>query len=78
MRVLMTLFGLFSESPKAGKPRKLTKDEATNIWLEGFRAGFDKAFDLLPEMSQEIRKKIESQAINDTLKRLNGNLLPKT
>ena len=61
------------------EPRKLSKDEVTNIWLEGFRTGFDKAFELLPEMQLEIRKKIESQAISETLKRLNnGNLLPKS
>jgi len=59
-------------------PRKLTNDEATNIWLEGFRCGFEKAYDLLPEMSINIREKIEEKAISETLKRLNnGNLLPK-
>lgn len=62
---------------KKPEPRKITKDEVTNIWLEGFRIGFDKAWSLMPEMSLEIRKKIENQAISDTLKRLNhGDLLP--
>ncbi len=59
------------------EPRKITKDEVTNIWLEGFRVGFEKAFSLMPEMQQDLRKRIESQAIEETLKRLNrGDLLP--
>lgn len=74
MRALMTLFKFLSQSRNA-EPKKVTTDEATAIWLEGFHAGFDKCWALLPEMSADIRKRIESQAINDTLKRLNGNSL---
>lgn len=70
----MILSKLFSRSPK-GEPRKPTKDESTNIWLEGFRSGFEKAWELMPELREEMRKRIESQAIEETLKRLNGNLL---
>lgn len=74
MRAPMTLFKFFSRSQSA-EIKKITTEEATAIWLEGFRAGFDKCLALLPEMSADIRKRIESQAINDTLKRLNGNSL---
>ena len=77
----MTLLGLFSRSEKDKKPVekviKVNKDEATDIWLEGFRAGFDKAWTMIPEIRDDIRRKIESQAINETLRRLNrGDLLP--
>lgn len=72
----MTLFGLFSPSQKGVK--KVSKDEAVNLWFDGFRAGFDKAFSCMPEMQEEIRKKLESKTIKETLERLNrGDLLQK-
>lgn len=41
-------------------------------YIEGFNAGFNKGFELA---STDIQiEKIKSQAIQETLKRLNGNL----
>lgn len=74
----MTLFGLNWPFAKIKNvPIHVSKDEATTLWLDGFKEGFSKAWDFMPEASKDVRQKIESRAIDETLRRLNGNLLSK-
>lgn len=47
------------------------KASPDSVYITAFSAGFTKCFDMLPEMSAEVRKMIETRAIDETLKRLN-------
>ena len=49
------------------------KARPDSVWVSAYTAGFNRALDMLPEFSAVLRAKIESQAIDNTLKRLNGN-----
>ena len=52
------------------------------VWTSAFQAGFMKCWETMWEFQADqvinLKEKIRSQAINETLGRLNGNLLPKT
>ena len=53
------------------------KSSPTNVWTEAFTAGFNKAWDMmLPIMYDGVlksKKVIEDTAIQETLRRINGN-----
>lgn len=52
------------------------------VWSSAFQAGFMKCWETMWDFQAEqvigLKEKIRTQAINETLGRLNGNLLPKT
>jgi hypothetical protein len=49
------------------------------VWISAFQAGFNKCWDMMWEYQSEqvtkLREKIKSQAITETLERLNGSSL---
>lgn len=58
------------------KDISINKVTLTEAWLDGFRIGFDKGWESSKGDLEEIRNRIKTEAINETLKRLNnGNLL---
>lgn len=58
------------------KDISINKVTLTEAWLDGFRIGFDKGWESSKGDLEEIRVRIRTDAINETLKRLNnGNLL---
>lgn len=52
------------------------KSSPSNVWVEAFTAGFNKAWDMIllqNEGFEKVKKLIEDKAISETLGRLNGN-----
>ena len=66
----MIRFPLFWQSKN--KPPKLKRDNIESIYLKGFEAGFLKAIDMHPIISDKIMEKVRDQAVDEAVRRLNG------
>lgn len=65
------------------KDISINKVTLTEAWLDGFNIGFEKGWETAKGDIEKIRDRIRTEAINDTLKRLNkglnnGNLFQKS
>lgn|SRR3990167_886261 len=58
------------------------KSSPSSIWESAFSSGFDKAWEIMLKYidlgDQKAKTNLYNQAVDDTLKRLNGNRIQKT
>lgn len=53
----------------------IKRSDIENAFIEGFSSGLKYGLDMASEFDSQIREKIRQQAIDDAIRRMNGNKL---